>query len=215
MASQAPLTQSLSRAQCLPRPHAGQVPPPQSTSVSRPSRRWSAHWLATQVSVWASQALLTQSLLIWHPLPVAHGAQTGPPQSTSVSCPSLTPSLQVLLHRPAVQKSPAMHVFPQVPQFLGSVLRLVSQPFEALPSQLPNPALHVIVHWPLEQAGVPFVPLQAIPQPPQLLGSVWVLLQVPAQFVWPDPQVTTHAPAMHVCGVWQALVQAPQLLGSV
>jgi hypothetical protein len=41
------------------------------------------------------QMALAQSLRLRHPLPTAQGGQSGPPQSTSVSRPFLTPSLHV------------------------------------------------------------------------------------------------------------------------
>src|SRR2546425_405868 len=56
VALQALEAQSASTLHCLPTAQAGQVPPPQSTSVSLPSFWWSAHGLATQRSVSASQA---------------------------------------------------------------------------------------------------------------------------------------------------------------
>src|SRR5437867_11177450 len=55
---------------------------------------------------------------------------------------------------------------PQVPQFSGLVVRLISQPFEASPSQLPKPALHEIEQAPMLQPGVPFWLLHTLPQPP-------------------------------------------------
>ena len=48
-----------------------------------------------------------------------------------------------------------------------SVLRLVSQPLFALPSQLPNPAAHVGTHTPPVQAVVPFALVHATPHEPQ------------------------------------------------
>ncbi len=61
-----------------------------------PSLRWSAHWLATQVSDTASQAFDTQSASIWHLRPVLQGLQVPPPQSVSVSRPSFFWSKHVL-----------------------------------------------------------------------------------------------------------------------
>jgi hypothetical protein len=58
--SQALLAQSVSIWQFLPTPHAAHVPPPQSTSVSAPSFRLSAHWLETHVLFAALHALLAQ-----------------------------------------------------------------------------------------------------------------------------------------------------------
>jgi hypothetical protein len=55
------------------------------------------------------------------------------------------------------------------PQWVVDVLRSVSQPLVVLPSQLPQPDLQVIAQTPPLQLGVPFVELQTLPQPPQLL----------------------------------------------
>jgi hypothetical protein len=86
--------QSVSVWHIWPLAHWVQVPPPQSTSVSAPSRRWSAHWLSTQVLIVGSQAPEMQSVLAAHIAPLSHWVQVPPPQSTSVSVPSLVPSPQ-------------------------------------------------------------------------------------------------------------------------
>jgi hypothetical protein len=55
------------------------------------------------------------------------------------------PELQVGTHAPAVHVVGPLafvQLVPQVPQLVVLVLVFVSQPFEATPSQLPNPALH-------------------------------------------------------------------------
>jgi hypothetical protein len=66
------------------------TPPPQSTSVSRPSLRPSWHWFATQVLgvVKMLQALDEQSPFATQPFPTAHAEHWPPPQSMSVSKPS-------------------------------------------------------------------------------------------------------------------------------
>src|SRR3954471_11582135 len=64
--------------------------PPQSVSVSVPSRRWSLHASATHSSVCPSHAMLTQSELATHLALSAQAGQVPPPQSTSVSAPSFT-----------------------------------------------------------------------------------------------------------------------------
>jgi hypothetical protein len=66
----------------------GQVAPPQSTSLSFPSCRWSAHWFVTHVMDTASQASLVQSLSPRHFFDAAQAGHVPPPQSTSVSFPS-------------------------------------------------------------------------------------------------------------------------------
>jgi hypothetical protein len=87
-----PLWQSFGPRQALDVPHLLQpLDPPQSASVSV--------WFFTvsrQVGIWQTdpvQTLLVQSAPIAHALPFAHPAHE-PPQSVSVSLPSLVPSLQ-------------------------------------------------------------------------------------------------------------------------
>jgi hypothetical protein len=68
---------------------------------------------------------------------------------------------------------------PQAPQLVLLVCVLVSQPFAALPSQLPNPALHdTSWHVPVAQEALPLVIAQAVPQAPQL-GVVWRFVSHP------------------------------------
>jgi hypothetical protein len=52
-----------------------------------------------------------------------------------------------------------------------------------------------------------------MPQPPQLAGSVLVLVQAPLQLV--NPAVHSHAPAEHCWPNGQATPQLPQWFGSV
>jgi hypothetical protein len=54
---------------------------------------------------------------------------------------------------------------------------------------------------------------QALPQPPQLFGSVLVLVHTPPHSVRLPWQV--HAPPLQVAPAGQALPQLPQLFGSV
>ena len=82
------------------------------------------------------------------------------------------------------------------------MLVFVSQPLALLPSQLPQPALQL--HTPPEQVPL----LQTFPQPPQLLGSVAVLMQVPPHNVVPAGHA--HAPFWQVFPPVQALLHAPQ-----
>jgi hypothetical protein len=51
---------------------------------------------------------------------------------------------------------------------------------------------------------------QALPQAPQLSGSLVTVAQTPAQFCWPTPQNTWHVPALHNVPAPQAAPQAPQ-----
>ncbi len=49
-----------------------------------------------------------------------------------------------------------MQAVPQLPQLVTLVLKFASQPLLALPSQLPNPPVHVGTHTPVVQTFVPF-----------------------------------------------------------
>ena len=92
------------------------------------------------------------------------------------------PALHVGMQDPAVQAVVPFafeQELPQVPQFASVVFRLVSQPVEASPSQLPNPLLQAIEHDPSEQPGVPLVPLQTAPQEPQFPTLVSVFVSQP------------------------------------
>jgi hypothetical protein len=108
---------------------------------------------------------------------------------------------------------------PQVPQFVV-VLRGTSQPFEASPSQLPNPALQAMPQEPEVHDGVPLVALQERPQPPQLVRLLLVSVSQPLPLLpsqsWNVPVHTgTHAPATHVVVPWafeQTFPQAPQFV---
>lgn len=128
------------------------------------------------------------------PLAFTHGALQLPQWlalvfvSTShplVAMPSqlARPALQIGWQLPLVHvvEPPGFeHAVPQVPQLLVLVLVLVSQPLFALPSQSPKPALHAMPHVPLVQTGVPFVPLQTLPQPPQWAEFVFRLISQPS-----------------------------------
>ena len=60
-----------------------------------------------------------------------------------------------------------LQAFPQAPQLLSAVFRLVSQPLETSPSQFPLGLMHAMLHTLFEQVGVPPEALQAVPQVPQ------------------------------------------------
>ena len=77
-------------------------------------------------------------------------------------------------------------VTPQAPQ-LAFVLRLVSQPLAALPSQFPKPELQVGTQALEVQAVLPFGLVQGLEQAPQLLMSLVVFVsqpfeELPSQF---------------------------------
>ena len=136
------------------------------------------------------------------------------------------PGQPLVLHGPAWQKPPtqlppAGQTLPQKPQLLGSVPVLVSQPSPISPSQSAKPALHAVI-W-QEEATHEELPLttapQAMPQPPQLLLSDWVLAHRAPQQTCPPghpagPHAPTQTPPEHASPAGHFLPQPPQLLGS-
>jgi hypothetical protein len=68
---------------------------------------------------------------------------------------------------------------PHAPQLPMSLPRLVSQPLETSPSQLPKPELQLIEQVLPEQDGTPPALLHACPQPAQWLGSFVVFTSQP------------------------------------
>ena len=113
---------------------------------------------------------------------------TSPP--VNVSQPSPAPTLQLekpLLHAmlqiPALQLGvpfAVLHAFGQEPQCSKLLPRVTSQPFAALPSQLPKPFAQLIPHTLAVQVAVPFVVLQTLPHAPQLVGLVAVDVSQPS-----------------------------------
>jgi hypothetical protein len=82
------------------------------------------------------------------------------------------------------------------PQFALLVLVFTSQPLLGLPSQSRKPALHTKEQPPAVQTAAALAgAVQTVPQAPQLRGSVWVLVQLPAHSVRPEAQVARHTPA--------------------
>ena len=78
-----------------------------------------------------------------------------------VATPSQLPNpvLQVpSTHEPLEHAAPALakeHALPQLPQLVTVVLVFVSQPFDAMPSQLPKPVEQVGTHAPVVHVVVP------------------------------------------------------------
>jgi len=80
---------------------------------------------------------------------------------------------------PAEQSIPLPHAWPHVPQLAGCD-KSVSQPFDAMPSQSANPALHdAMVQLPMVQFDVAWGRLHTLPQLPQLFGSAPVFTSQP------------------------------------
>ncbi len=118
-----------------------------------------------------------------------------------------------------------LHAVPQLPQFAAFVLRFVSQPFEAIPSQSPNPILHeTIVQPPFEHPAVAFASMQTVPHAPQLFTFVLMFVSHPSlatrlQSANGGAHASTlQAPMTHFVeefGSEQTLLQVPQFCGSV
>jgi len=75
---------------------AGAQGPPQSASVSEPFFTASPQVEEAQIEVPAGQTAFTQSVPSLQLLPSSQWGQVAPPQSTAVSVPFLTPSVQLL-----------------------------------------------------------------------------------------------------------------------
>jgi hypothetical protein len=139
---------------------------------------------------------------------------------------SAYPGLQLpMVQTPALQLETALgreQVALHAPQLCALALRLTSQPFEATPSQSPNPVLHeAMVQAPAAQAAVAFGSAQALAHPPQFAGSVDVLTSQPldgttSQSAHPVVQeATTQIPEEHAdeaFGSVHTLPQVPQFV---
>jgi hypothetical protein len=120
---------------------------------------------------WVPQAPQLVALVV---MSVSHPLLGLPSQSAQ-------PAEHVGAHAPALQLVEPWALeqeVPHAPQF-AVVVRLVSQPSEANPLQLPYPGLQEIEQAPNEQDGVPLVELHTVLQPPQLLTLVCVLVSQP------------------------------------
>jgi hypothetical protein len=81
--------------------HGGQTRPPQSTSLSSPSFTPSLHAAGGALHCPFTQPREAQSAGTWHSWPsTQRAAQTGPPQSTSLSVPSTRVSAHASAHTP-------------------------------------------------------------------------------------------------------------------
>ncbi len=112
----------------------------------------------------------------------------------------------------------------QLPQWLGSELRSVSQPSVSLsPLQSANPGSQVPLQTPALQERVTWLAEQDVAQAPQLLGSELRSVSQPSvrlsplQSAKPGAQVPLQTPALQDGVTWlaeQTVAQPPQLLGS-
>jgi hypothetical protein len=164
-----PLWQSPADEHVLPVAHLEQLAPPQSTSVSVPFFTVSMHVGAWHTFGLPEQTPLWQSVLTLQKPPTGHLAHVPPPQSTSVSAPFLTTSVQLgdwqmaPMHTPLWQSPPVAHVLPaaHLPQLAPPQSVSVSVPFftlsphvgawhlSGLPEHTPlwqsEPAAHVLL----------------------------------------------------------------------
>jgi hypothetical protein len=134
---------------------------------------------------------------------------------------SAKPAAQAAMaHAPAAQLAVALgsaHARPHAPQWATAVRVLVSQPFAATASQSPKPAAQrATVHAPAAQpCAAALGSAHALPQAPQLAGSIAVLAQnavAPAPHVASGgAQVVPHTPPEHTCPAGHTAPHAPQL----
>jgi hypothetical protein len=136
----------------------------------------------------------------------------------------VSPAAHTSVHAPMEHTLPAGHAAGHAPQWAVSVLRFASQPFEAAPSQSPQPAAQLaMAHAPAVHAAVALARAHARPQAPQWDAAVLVFVSQPSltsvlQLPRPAAQVMPHAPAAQLAAppaVLHALVHAPQRAGSV
>jgi hypothetical protein len=116
-----------------------------------------------------------------------------------------------------------LQALPQAPQF-ASVLNATSQPLLAAPSQLSQPAEHVIAQTPCWHDGTPFALLHCASHAPQSSTDASRLASHPvpvdpSQSPKPATHVAPHVPAMHVAvafaGVGHGWLHDPQWAGVV
>ena len=110
-----------------------------------------------------------------------------------------------------------VQAWPQEPQF-AVLLSAVSQPFAALPSQLPKPCVHVPrPQVPVVQVAPALLYVQRLPHAPQLLTLVcrFAHAPAPAQYVVPVGHTLTQVLPLQYVPVVQALPQAPQFVAVV
>lgn len=116
------------------------------------------------------------------------------------------------LSKPMLQanpQSPTVHValalntdgqmLPHIPQLPTVVFKLVSQPLAAMPSQLPQPALHVNPQLLDEHVVLAFARAgHTVPQAPQWFTSDARVTHAPLHSTWPPVQPLTQAPPEHI-----------------
>jgi len=121
----------------------------------------------------------------------------------ALSSQSSNPAEQApMSHRPIVQAAVALarsQRVVQAPQRVGSLERLVSQPFVGSPSQSPKPSTQLEAQAPATQRAVVLGPAgQRVPQVPQWAGSLWVLASQPlVALLSQSAKGAEHTPTAH------------------
>jgi hypothetical protein len=166
-----PLVQSPGTEHAAPFAHFVVQVPPQSTAVSEPFFTVSVHDAVWQTpAVHTPLAGSTQSVAFAHFLPAPHAVHVPPPQSTSVSAPFWTLSLQPApwqapaVQTPLAQSVGKVHAEP-VPHFEVHVppqSMAVSEPFWT-PSAQPAAAHLPLVHLPLAGRTQSMLPEHSLP----------------------------------------------------
>ena len=239
--TQAPLVQvaePLAAEQTMPQPP--QLLMSVCVLISQPS----VFLLALQSAKPTVQApLQIPPVQLWLAMWLVEQAEPQPPQlfgsaPVEISQPSVSLSAlqseKPVLHAPS-QIPPAQsrvemlfdeQLFVQLPHADGVVVMFVSQPSAGFMLQSPKPAVHMdTAQRPLMQMGEPLAVEQTMPQPPQLLMSLLVLISQPSVFLFPlqsaNPvvQAPLQLPPAHVGVVmWlaeQTDPQPPQFAASV
>ena len=137
------------------------------------------------------------------------------------------PAAQVGTHAPAVHVNVPFafeQEIPHEPQLAVLVFRFASQPFAALASQLPKPALHVpSAQTPVLHRAAAFAYVQVFPHEPQLVVVEFVFVShpfaaFPSQLPNPALQLGTHAPVVHAvvpCAFVQLVAHVPHAVSVV
>jgi hypothetical protein len=122
-----------------------------------------------------------------------------------VALPSQSPKPMLQLasvHAPLVHAAVAFvieQLVVHVPQLPTDELRFVSQPFAAMPSQLPNPGRHVpSTHAPAMHDAPAFANAHCWPQPPQFVALVERSVSQPAIMALQSPKPGGQVPVAHV-----------------
>jgi hypothetical protein len=141
-----------------------------------------------------------------------------PPQLLLSVCVSVHVLLHIVspmghVHVPLLHVAPEGHERPQVPQWEVSVSRLTQALLQSV-STGPASVVQSTLHVPLRHTGRPELATQALPQVPQLFGSLRTAVQAPPLHMR-SPAGQAQRPAWHVVPFAQRMPQPPQLIPSV